>query len=381
MVLPVLGAMILNACMGSMYTWSIFLASFEAVLGVPRATLSLVFSSAMAAFSVVMFGGVRLHAWMPTPLAATLAMVQAGLGLMLAGSSTSYMGLVAGFGLVYGSSVGIGYGIALGSANFVKTNKGLITGIVVAAFATTPVFLAPLIKLGVSSMGPHATLRLLGVAIAALAPAVFACFHFGRVQIPMPAAVDKRARPVPFSVLAKVWLGFFSGAIGGLMVFAHAAGVISTFGGTAAQVVQGVQYCAFGNWTGRLLAGFGSDHIGPKAVLAVAAVGSSLALVILQLCFRGNPLAAMGALVVVGAGFGCALTAYPVLTRKMVGSENFGALFGKVFTGFGVCAFIGPVLAGYLFDKFGTYSATLVIASIACIVSTVFLAVLPKYVE
>lgn len=78
--------MILNACMGSMYTWSIFLASFEAVLGVPRATLSLVFSSAMAAFSVVMFGGVRLHAWMPTPLAATLAMVQAGLGLMLAGS-------------------------------------------------------------------------------------------------------------------------------------------------------------------------------------------------------------------------------------------------------------------------------------------------------
>lgn len=43
--------------------------------------------------------------------------------------STSYMGLVAGFGLVYGSSVGIGYGIALGSANFVKTNKGLITGI------------------------------------------------------------------------------------------------------------------------------------------------------------------------------------------------------------------------------------------------------------
>jgi hypothetical protein len=40
-----------------------------------------------------------------------------------------------------------------------QTNKGLITGLIVAAFATTPVFLAPILRARVLSIGPHATFQ------------------------------------------------------------------------------------------------------------------------------------------------------------------------------------------------------------------------------
>ena len=144
-----LGCLLLNCCMGSLYAWPIFLTAYETLMQLQRSQLSLVFSTAMGVFACVMLAGSGLHAWLPTPRVAVLSMLSAACGLLLVGYSGTYAGLLAGFGVIFGASVGVGYGISVSTANLAAKHKGLITGLIVAAFATTPVFLAPLLKVGV----------------------------------------------------------------------------------------------------------------------------------------------------------------------------------------------------------------------------------------
>jgi hypothetical protein len=87
-----------------------------------------VFSTAMGVFALVMLRGVGLHTHLPSPRVAVFAMVSAAAGLLLAGCSASYTGLLAGFGVVYGASVGVGYGLAVSTANLAVQHKGLVTG-------------------------------------------------------------------------------------------------------------------------------------------------------------------------------------------------------------------------------------------------------------
>jgi len=381
MALPVLGAVIVNSCMGTAYTWSIFLTAFEQSLLVSRASCSLVFSLALAVFSGVMFFGTGVHAKYPTHWVAALGVALAGTGILVAGSIPTFSALIVGFGVIFGASIGIGYGIAVGTANMAKTNKGLITGLIVAAFATTPVFLAPILRASVLSVGPHATFQLVGKVILAMAPVVWACFYFGKVQIPMPSKLADDEAVVPFKTVATIFAAFGTGCLGGLMTIAHATGIVASFGGTAVQAGMAVQYGALGNYFGRILAGATCDILGPKVVLFIAATGAAVCLLAANTMFASSPLAAIVAVIVCGVGYGCSMTSYAVLTRKMVGGAQFGKYFGKVFLGYGMGAFAGPLLAGYLFDKTGGYTQPIFVAAMSCMLTAVLLLTLPKYKE
>jgi OFA family oxalate/formate antiporter-like MFS transporter len=303
-------------------------------LGISRASLSLVFSVALGVFSSVMFFGTGVHARMPTHNVAAFAMALAGTGILVAGSVPTFPALMLGFGGIFGASIGIGYGIAVGTANMAVTNKGLITGLIVAAFATTPVFLAPILRSSVLAVGPHATFQTVGKVILAMAPVVWACFKFGKVQIPLPAKPVEGEAPVPFSTLATIFAAFGAGCLGGLMTIAHATGIISAFGGSAVQAAMAVQYGALGNYFGRILAGVGCDKFGPKVVLGLAASAAAASLLACNTLFAGNPVAAIFTVILCGIGYGCSMTSYAVLTRRMVGGAQFGQAFGKVFIGF-----------------------------------------------
>ena len=106
--MPVAAAMIVNATMGTAYTWAIFLTAFEGALGISRGTLSFVFSIALSVFATVMFFGTGWHTKFPTHNMGGLAMAMAGAGFFIAGSFQTFPALLIGFGLIFGPSMGIG---------------------------------------------------------------------------------------------------------------------------------------------------------------------------------------------------------------------------------------------------------------------------------
>jgi hypothetical protein len=77
--------------------------------------------------------------------------------------------------------------------------------------------------------------QLVGKVILAMAPVVWACFYFGKVQIPMPAKLADDEAVVPFKTVATIFAAFGTGCLGGLMTIAHATGIVASFGGTAVQ--------------------------------------------------------------------------------------------------------------------------------------------------
>eukprot|EP00854_Cymbomonas_tetramitiformis_P003292 gene3292-4143_t len=346
----------------------------------PRGVLSLVFSVAMFCFSGTMFIGTGLHAKYPTPLVAALALILAGSGLIVTGSIGTFPALVVGFGGMFGTAVGLGYGIAVGTANLTKVRKGLVTGICVAAFAIIPVFLAPILKSYVASSGVFATIRSLGTFFAAMSLPVYACLSGGGVQIPIPTPTvsnETANSGGEFGLLLKLWVAFGTGTLAGLIAITHATGITQTFGGSVAQMALTVQSLALGNWAGRLAAGYFADNVGPKNVLLAAALSTAAALGGLCAFGEGNAIAATAVLTLVGAGFGAALTSYAALTSKLFGPTTFGRVYGKVFTGYGFAGIVAPYLAGALYVKFESYFLTLLIAAGISLFSAVLVYTLP----
>jgi MFS family permease len=53
----------------------------------------------------------------------------------------------------------------------------------------------------------------------------------------------------------------------------------------------------------------------------------------------------------------------------------------QVFTGFGVSAFLAPVVAGALYDRFRTYTVSMNVGAVLSLVSIAVLCTLPDYFE
>jgi MFS family permease len=67
--------------------------------------------------------------------------------------------------------------------------------------------------------------------------------------------------------------------------------------------------------------------------------------------------------------------------NAQVGAKSFGVWFGKVFTGFGLSAFLAPVAAGALYDRFHSYTVSMNISAVLCLISIAVLSMLPDYYE
>jgi len=82
----------LNAPIGSLYAFSVFLQPLEALLGLTRADLALVFAVAAGAFGVGMMIAPGLYGIARTPLLVTACALANTLGLALAATAGGLVG-------------------------------------------------------------------------------------------------------------------------------------------------------------------------------------------------------------------------------------------------------------------------------------------------
>ncbi|HLQ84526.1 MAG TPA: MFS transporter [Salinisphaeraceae bacterium] len=354
----IIGAICLDLAISTLFIWNIFVNPLAHNLDLSLSEVNYIFAFGLAFFSMgAIIGGYATDFISPSFLALISGIGMVG-GLWLAAIAPSFIWVVIGFGLLHGSATGLGYATAVHEAGII--NHGLALALVVSAYGVGSVLLAQPISWLIAVSSYHIAFAALGVFSAAVCG--LAVFLLPKQVILGDQAPMSRKKPEDVSHLAGLllllWLMFGLGSAPGLITFALAGALT---GGASSSSVIAVN---FGNLSGRILAGILSNRLGASCVLhgncalLVAACG--------MLVFAESRWVADISLLMIGLQYGALSTLLPLLLRKGVPVTVFGRCFGIVFSAWGVCGLIAPVVASMLLG-FGGISWVILIM-IACII-------------
>ncbi len=411
----VVGAILIQLCLGAIYAWSVFtpgLTAANGAYGFTATQTQWIFSVGLATFAVVMVIAGRMQAKVgPRPIAA-LGGVVLGLGYILGGflGKTFIMQLIC-IGLVGGAGIGLAYVVPIAvCVKWFPDKKGMITGMAVAGFG----FGATIwVKLGGSWFG-----GLLNICDGLMGlPGVQAVFLIYGVTFllivllgsivminppdgfkpagwnpPAPSATNAATGAVDLTesqmlVTPQYWmllLMFISSGMAGLMVI----GCISLFGidalqasgaaadKAAASAIAGTAMALYAilNGLGRIVWGTVSDAIGRKASLFLMCLAQGI-IMIAFFYIGGNQIGLIVGACIIGFNFGGNFALFPAATADFFGNKNVGKNYGWVFLAYGVAGIVGPQVAAYFKDKSaGDVNAWLtpfIIAGVACLAAAV----------
>ncbi len=358
----VIAALVFNPALGSLYAWSVFLKPLEADLGVVRAELSIVFSTAVVSFALAMTCAPAAYRLGSPPVLVLLSGLMCALGLGVAALAPNVALMALGYGLLYGAGSGFGYSVTLQAINLALPHRrGLANGVGIGLFAAGSALCAPLFMALIGLWGAQSTLALAAALFLVVTAAAAFALHRSGIDLSASASLvsppDERRRK---SLFPLIWLGFFLGASAGLMVISQAAGIVLAYGGSAALAATGTTFVAIGNGIGRLAGGWGCDHLPLRRVVmgahGVAAVGLGLLLV------WPTAMVATFGIALVGLSYGLMSGAYPAALGFYYGVRSFGRMMGRLVTAWGMAGLLAPLLAGHIYDRSGGYGTAVSLA-------------------
>ena len=371
-------AALVMLAIGTLYAWSIFLDPLQKALDAPKASVSSVFALATISFAISMVLASHLLARVRASHLAAGACLTAAAGLATAGLGESLVSVQLGYGLLFGIANGLGYSLALQLANDALPGRsGLATGIMVAAYAMGAVLFTPLCRWAVERWGPWDTFAAMAVLLASLGLLLWLLLRpiHGTTR---PAALPSHGggsilRDRLFWLL---WGGFLFGASAGLMALGHAASLVGAYGGPAPAISTGTALIAACNGFGRLAAGWLSDHFPASIILTVAAGIGATGL--FALAFWPGVSTVFACLALVGLAYGLHAAGYAAAVASFYGPERVSAVFGRVFTAWGVAGLTAPVLAGAVVDWTGHYRIAVGLAGVCACASALCSLALPR---
>jgi OFA family oxalate/formate antiporter-like MFS transporter len=171
-----------------------------------------------------------------------------------------------------------------------------------------------------------------------------------------------------------LWIMFALSSSAGLMII----GNIATIAKTQASLENGfflVGLLAIFNAIGRPVAGFTSDKIGRLRIMMIVFTiqGINMAL----FATYTSPLGISIGTALAGIGYGSLLSLFPTTVADYYGVKNFGGNYGVLYTAWGISGTIGPIIAGIVVDKTGTYNLAYMISA-GLLVVALILAVMTK---
>ncbi len=364
--LAITAAVLVMASIGTLYTWSIFVASIEAEFGQSRAAISLVFSVATGCFTVGMF----VRPWLlprVTPQAvALLSCLLAAAGLLLA-RGDSVWSVILGFGVLFGFANGLGYGSSLQVVQHAAWHRtGLFTGIAVSSYMLGSVTGSPLLATVLAASSYRSAFLILAAYFLAAGTAAFLLLRWSGVG---RCLTDRAAKAgegrVSLGAAAILWSVFFLSSLVGVMILAHAAPLAASFPGGEPYLALAAVMVALGNGVGRLAGGWLGDQLDPRALLSGAP--ALIAIALTAVLAMQNLEVLLAALCLVGAGYGCISACLPAIVARVYGVGSSTRIYSRIFTAWGVAGLLGPYAGGILFDLKGDYGLASLLAMVTAL--------------
>ena len=360
------GATALNAPIGTLYAFSVFLKPLEALLGVRRADLALVFALASAGFGTGMNLAPSLYSAGSPPALLLACAITSALGVALAASAGGVAQLAIGYGVLFGLGGGAAYILVQQVVNLAVTRRhGLVNGYLVALYPAGAMVAAPLFGWAIHAAGVRATLA--GLAAALLVTGAAAAWLIARSGVVLSVArgatvaLDDAERRR--EVFWRLWIVFFLAASAGLMMLSQAAGIIAAYGGATSLAVLGTTLITATIAAARLGGGWMTDWL---AIPTLAAGAHAVALAgDVALTVWPAPGVSVVALALVGLGYGLisgvTAAAVAVYWRRAL----YGRMASRIYLAWTAAAFVLPIAAGRLYDLTQGYAAAVLIAG-AC---------------
>lgn len=393
--LVVVGAILIQLCLGAIYAWSVFTPSL-AEAGWTKLQTQIVFAVGLVTFAVVMvWAGKKLPTIGPKKL-AMLGGVVLGAGYALGGlfGGTNFIMLTVFIGLIGGAGIGLAYvvPIAVGMRWF-PDKKGMITGLAVAGFgfgAMGWVKFAGAWGNLIQTIGLSNTFTLYGVAFAALViigglwmvnpPEGWVPEGYTPPQPTAGGAATGATNFTAMEILSMpqfylIFITFMVSAGSGLMTIGlmklypmealTAAGMETV----AAKAVAGTAMAVFfslANGLGRIAWGMLSDKIGRKISVIIMAASQGVLVLAFPIMAGNEYMLYLGA-TLIGFNFGGNFALFPTITADVFGAKNVGQNYPLVFLSYGVGGVLFPMLGGKLGDM-GNFPMAFTICGVACLV-------------
>ncbi|HEY7172592.1 MAG TPA: OFA family MFS transporter [Vicinamibacterales bacterium] len=383
--LPVLGGVLMNLALGSLYAWSVFVLPLEQEFGWKRADTSWVYTIAVVCFALTFIVAGRLQDLKGPKLCAFLGGVLVSGGFLLASFTTSLVTLYVFFGVIVGIGNGFGYAtpMPVGSKWF-PDKRGLVVGLMVGGYGGgQAIFGTIATSYLIPSFGWRATFQILAGVFLVMT-------MIGTALLRNPPAGYRPPNWTPPSGIAAVksdfttremlatptfyflWVAYALGTTAGQMTisqlvpFARAAGLGATI------AAYSLVISSLGNAGGRILSGWMSDTLGRLRTLKTMILLSAIAMPALVL-LQHSVVPFLLLIALVYWCYGTQLSVFASTTADFYGTKNLGLNYGVLFTAWGVAGTLGPGIAGRVFDRFGDYRYAFFSATVFALIALVSL--------
>ncbi|ATI52684.1 OFA family MFS transporter [Bacillus tropicus] len=367
--LVVLGTVIIQMGLGTIYTWSLFNQPLVSKYGWSLNAVAITFSitSLSLAFSTL-FASKLQEKWGLRKL-IMIAGLALGLGLILSSQASSLLLLYVLAGVVVGYADGTAYITSL--SNLIKwfpERKGLIAGISVSAYGSGSLIFKYVNAQLIESVGVSQAFIYWGLIVTAMIVLGACLIHQAADQGAVQETKTHEYTTKEMLGTKQVYLLFimlFTSCMSGLYLIGMVKDIgVQLVGLSAATAANAVAMVAIFNTLGRIILGPLSDKIGRLKIVTgtfVVMASSVLVLSFVDLNY-GIYFVCVAS---VAFCFGGNITIFPAIVGDFFGMKNHSKNYGIVYQGFGFGALAGSFIGALL----GGFKPTFMVIGVLCVVS------------
>ncbi len=373
---------LINLCLGSIYTWSVFATPMSQYLSgvleqkITPADMAIVYVIANSVGPITMITGGWFNDKFGPKKVILVGGFMFGAGMFLSGYAQSISSLILTYGLIFGLGLGMSYGATISSCiKFFPDKRGLIGGITTAVYGCSSVILPPIVSILVAKYDATMAFKIVGLVFLIVVcgssffveqcPANFTPEGWTPKITGNAVAVENKnwkemlASPIFYIMMLILCCGAFSG----MMITSQASAVAQhMIGMSAFSASTAVSVIALFNVFGRIAAGYLSDKIGRIATLALSCVCSVVGMLCLYNCSLNSVTLFYVGSAIVGLCFGSFMGVFPGFTADKFGPKNNSVNFGIMFIGFAISGYFGPTVMSRIFKATGEYQEAFLVA-------------------
>jgi OFA family oxalate/formate antiporter-like MFS transporter len=380
------GALLLQLCLGILYSWSVFVKPVQALLGIKTASdVQLTFTIAVVFFALAMIPAGRLQDRYGPRIIGMIGAGLLGIAFLLTSFLSKDLGLPYVY-LTYGvlGGIGMGFGYVTPIAACVKwfpDKRGLVTGLAVAGFGFSSVIFGRVAPTLIKTYGIKQTFTILGVVLL-----VAGLIGAGILRNPpvgyKPAGWAPPARVTASGAAARLefdwrhmirtnqfyllFAMYALGASAGLLLISVASPFATKDLKIDAETAGwGVAAIGVFNGAGRIIVGWISDALGRVQTMRLDFIVAAVAMLLLYPVSKAGGFAAMVFMFgIVALTYGALLAMFPATTADFWGTKNLGINYSLVFLAWGLAGVIGPQAGARFLDIFGNYYTGFITAAV-----------------
>lgn len=369
----ILGTIITQLGLGTIYTWSLFNQPFVNKFGWQLSKVALTFSITSFALAIgTLFAG-KLQDKLGIRKLISICGIILGIALILTAKVTSIAMLYILAGFIVGAADGIAYITTLSNCiKWFPKKRGLISGISVGAYGTGSLVFKYINAYMINSKGVSGAFFYWGIIVMSLVIIGAQLLKDATVETTNTNnASNERDFTVKEMLKTKeaylLFIMFFTACMSGLYLI----GIVKDIGVQLAMLkpsvaANAVAMVAIFNTAGRIILGALSDKVGRLKVIFCTFVATAFAVFVLSfmhLTFSSF----FVCIAAIAFCFGGNITIFPPIVGDFFGLKNHSKNYGIVYQGFGLGALSGSAIAALL----GGFKPTFLVIGVLCIISSI----------